>query len=113
MNKKTITIGKKQLDVGYCFATEITFHKYTGEPVTNFDAANPEHSIYLILAAAITCAQAEGKDAELQDTDLMYSATPTQIVEAMKTILELRNEWYEVPAGETKEEEKPADPKNG
>lgn len=114
MTKKTINIAGKHVDVAYCYATEIAFRKYTGESIDKFNAENPEHVLYIILAAIIAWSQANGTEPEVKDDDLIYNTKPKELVEALTAIFELRREWYEVPAGEPEDEksEKPADKKN-
>lgn len=100
MNKEKITINGKEVGVAYCYATEIAFTKYTGVSVDEFDTKNPEHHIYIILAAIMAYNGAEGLDTTIRDTDLMYNARPADIIEALRVIFELRNEWYKLPAGD-------------
>ena len=100
MNKEKITINGKEVGVAYCYATEIAFTKYTGVSVDEFDTKNPEHHIYIILAAIMAYNGAEGLDTTIRDTDLMYNARPADIIEALRVIFELRNECYKLPAGD-------------
>lgn len=100
MNKEKITINGKEVGVAYCYATEIAFTKYTGVSVDEFDTKNPEHHIYIILAAIMAYNESQGKKAPVKDTDLMYNARPADIIEALRVIFELRNEWYKLPAGD-------------
>ena len=100
MSKEKITINGHEVGVAYCYATEIAFTRYTGVSVDEFDAKNPEHHIYIILAAIMAYNGAEGIDTTIRDTDLMYNARPAEIIEALRVIFELRNEWYKLPAGD-------------
>lgn len=100
MNKEKITINGKETGVAYCYATEIAFTRYTGVSVDEFDTKNPEHHIYIILAAIMAYNGAEGLDTTIRDTDLMYNARPAEIIEALRVIFELRNAWYKLPAGD-------------
>lgn len=100
MSKEKITINGKEVGVAYCYATEIAFTRYTGVSVDEFDTKNPEHHIYIILAAIIAYYESQGEKAPVKDTDLMYNARPAEIIEALRVIFELRNEWYAVPAGD-------------
>lgn len=100
MNKEKITINGQEVGVAYCYATEIAFYKYTGVCVDEFDTKNPEHHIYIILAAIMAYNGAEGLDTTIRDTDLMYNARPAEIIEALRVIFEIRNEWYAVPTGD-------------
>lgn len=100
MSKEKITINGKEVGVAYCYATEIAFTRYTGVSVDEFDTKNPEHHIYIILAAIMAYNGAEGLDTTIRDTDLMYNARPAEIIEALRVIFELRAEWYALPAGD-------------
>lgn len=103
MSKEKITINGQEVGVAYCYATEIAFTKYTGVSVDEFDTKNPEHHIYIILAAIMAYNGSEGIDTTIRDTDLMYNARPAEIIEALRVIFELRAEWYALPAGDPAE----------
>lgn len=114
MITKTIKIAGKEVTMAYCYATEIIFQRYTNSNIDSFDATNSEHVIYLVLAALVAYNEANHKTAEdipLKDTDLMYEAKPADIIYAVKTIYEMRHEWYAVPDAEEKKEEE-SDGKN-
>ena len=95
--------------IAYCFATEIAFRKFTGANLDEFDAGNPEHIIYIILAAIASYYQSEGKDAPVKDEGLLYHAKPKEMIDALNEVLKLRAEWYELPKGK-KEPEKTDEP---
>jgi hypothetical protein len=40
----------------------------------------------------------------VKDEELMYQASPGEIVNALSEVFKLRSEWYEVPAGEPEDE---------
>lgn len=111
MTTKTITIAGKEVKVAYCYATEIAFTKYTGTGIDKFDANDPEHVLYLIIAAIIAYSQSIGEEPAVRDEDLMYNSKPKELVDALAVIFRLRAEWYEVPA-EPEDEEKGDEPKN-
>ena len=94
--------------IAYCFATEIAFKKFTGSNLDDFDASNPEHIIYIILAAIASYYQAEGKDAPVKDEGLLYHAKPKEMIDALNEVLKLRADWYQLPKGD-KKDEKPAE----
>ncbi len=100
MSKEKITINGQEVGVAYCYATEIAFTKYTGVSVDEFDTKNPEHHLYIILAAIIAYYESHGEKAPVKDTDLMYNARPVEIIEALRVIFELRKAWYKLPAGD-------------
>ena len=85
--------------MAYCYATEIAFHNYSGVSVEKFNAENPQHLIYLIMAAVFAYYNAKKHESEvhsLTDEDLLYESRPEEIVEAFKTVLDLRQKWYGV-----------------
>ena len=90
--------------IAYCFATEIAFKKFTGSNLDDFDASNPEHIIYIILAAIASYYQAEGKDAPVKDEGLLYHAKPKDMIDALNEVLKLRADWYQLPKGDKKDE---------
>lgn len=99
--------------LAYCFATELAFKNFTGLEIEDFDTANRDHIIYMILSAIAAYYQKREEDAPVKDTDLMYESKPTEIIDALKEIIKLKNDWYEIPTGDNVE--KPADadePKN-
>ena len=114
MITKTITIAGKEVTLAYCYATEIAFRKYTGESIDQFDASNPEHVLYLILAAIISWYQSKGEEPPVKDEELMYNTKPKELIDALTEIFKLRAEWYKVPAGEPEDEktDSHADEKN-
>jgi hypothetical protein len=107
MKTKEITLCGKQVMVAYCFATEIAFKKFTGVNLDEFDATNPEHIIYIILSAIATYYQKEGTDAPVKDENLMYDVQPRELIDALNEVLKLRADWYQLPKGDTIDEQKP------
>lgn len=108
MKQKEIYLCGVKVMIAYCFATEIAFKKFTGSNLDDFDASNPEHIIYIILAAIATYYQKEGIDAPVKDENLMYDAQPKEMIEALNEVLKLRADWYQLPKGD-KKDEKPAE----
>lgn len=117
MTTKEVQIAGKTVTLAYCYATEISFLDYTGKDINQFIASlapddngnkhtpEPKEVIFAILSAALAYCHAE--NCAIADTDLMYDATPDELIEAFATVIQLRNEWYNVPEGEPKD--KPAD----
>lgn len=116
MKTKEITICGKQVTLGYCFATEISYKILAEEDITDFiesaikdiqDKRMPDmrKSIYAILAAMTAYCDANGvKDYPITDEDIMFNATPTEIGTAIGTIIGLRSEFYRIPKDEQEEE---------
>ena len=112
MKTKEITLCGKQVTLAYCFATEIAFRKYTGKSIEEYEPGNAEHIIYLILSAILSFYEGEKQKAPVVDTDIMYHATPEELTNALTVALELRREWYQLPAGEPEDDNKEEDQKN-
>ena len=105
MKKKEIILCGKHVIIAYCFATEIVFQEYTGVGLDKFDSTNPEHIIYIVLAALLSYYESEKLEIPVKDTDLMYKASSAELTAAMTEIFTLRNEWYEVPKGDKKDDQ--------
>lgn len=115
METSEIKICGRTVHVGYCYATEIAFHNYTGVGVDKFDPGNPQHAIYLIMAAVFAYYNSkdhQGEDHDLTDEGLLYESKPEEIVEAFKQVLELRGRWYGVEASKGAEPDEGGDGKN-
>jgi len=118
METSKIKICGQAVKVGYCYATEIAFHNYAGVTIDKFDAENPQHTVYLIMAAIFAYYNSSSHESEshdLTDDSLLYEAAPSEIVEAIKTVLELRQRWYgiELPASQDVEEDSASDSPGG
>lgn len=111
MVTKEITICGKQVVIAYCYATEIIFKKYTGKNIDQLEANDPEHIVYLILAAVMPYYESKDLDAPIRDIDLMYKASQKDMLDILTQILKLRRQWYDVPDDEPKENQ-PEDKKN-
>jgi hypothetical protein len=109
MKQKEITLCGKQVMIGYCFATEFAFKRFTGVNLDGFDGTDPEHIMYLILSGIAAYYQKNKTDAPIKDEDLMYESNPKELLEALNEVLNLRAEWYEELKGKTVPE-KSADP---
>lgn len=101
-----IKIANVICGAAYCYATEIAFHNYTDVNIEDFDATNPEHVVYLIIAAVFAYYQGTGEELPITDNDVIIKASPTEITEAVKTIVKLRVDWYKLPKGEGEEAKK-------
>lgn len=104
-----IKIAGKECGAAYCYATEIAFHNYTGIGIDNLDPENPEHIVYLIIAAVFAYYQGSSEELPIVDSDVMLKASPTEIKDAVIAISKLRVEWYKLPEGEQPDEVKEED----
>lgn len=116
MKQKEITIAGKQVAIAYCYATEINFQDLSGKTFRELidESENPSSKdvVYAILAAAIACANANGKESPITDADIIYHAEPEEIVTAMAELMTLCAEWYRVPGGYQPQEADEDAPKN-
>lgn len=112
--EKTIQICGKQVTMRYCAATETGYEKISGKSSAIFvpeiekdedgniksvkQNAKTEDFIILAVAAIIAAYQRKKEDAPITADDIIYDANPEEVTELLKTICELRNEWYNIPA---------------
>ena len=98
----------------YCAATETGYETISGKPATIFmpditkDAkgniisietkAATEDYIKLALAAIIAAYARDDQKAPIQSEEIMYDAQPKDVILLIKTVTELRNEWYDIPS---------------
>lgn len=113
MESGIINIAGKDVNVAYCYATEIAFRKYTGESIEQFDAQNPEHVLYFVISAIVAWSQYKGEEPAIKDEQLMYQAKPKELVEALSVIFKLRMKWYDLPTDEPVDDNGPTNEKNG
>jgi hypothetical protein len=111
--EKTIQICGKEVAMRYCAATETGYEKISGKSSAIFvpeiekdedgniksvkQNAKTEDFIILAVAAIIAAYQRKKEDAPITAEDIIYEANPEEVTELLKTICELRNEWYNIP----------------
>ena len=105
MSIKQITIAGKEVYIAYCFATEIGFKKLTGVGIDEFNANDNEHILYLIVAAISAYYQSKGEDIPINADNIIYEANKDELIGAVKAVIELRADWYELPFGEEEKKE--------
>ena len=112
--EKSIQICGKTVLMRYCAATETGYEKISGKSSAIFVPeiekdeegnikeikrnATTEDYIILAVAAIIAAYQRNHEDAPVTADDIIYEASPAEVTELLKTICELRNEWYNSPA---------------
>ncbi|MBR2016281.1 MAG: hypothetical protein IKB00_06010 [Bacteroidaceae bacterium] len=112
--ERTINICGKDVKMRYCAATETGYETISGKPATIFmpditkDAkgniisietkAETEDYIKLALAAIIAAYARDNQKAPIQSEEIMYDAQPKDVILLIKTVTELRNEWYDIPS---------------
>lgn len=98
----------------YCAATETGYETISGKPATIFmpditkddkgniisieTKAETEDYIKLALAAIIAAYARDNQKAPIQSEEIMYDAQPQDVILLIKTVTELRNEWYDIPS---------------
>ena len=114
MTSKTIKICGKDVEIFYCAATENGYERMSGKEINVFlptfkknehgetvidkmPEATSEDYIILAIAGVVAAATYRKQEPAITSDDLLYEAKPTERNELVTTIIELRNEWYEVP----------------
>lgn len=98
----------RDVRVRYCAATETSFEEMTGKSIDVFiptvendevkEPAKANRYDYLMLGIGgiIAAYLREQKDAPITTDEILYDASPTEVMNLITTILNLRNEWYKV-----------------
>ena len=112
MTTKTVTINGKQVNLIYCYATEINFSNLTNgdnaatfiaEVAAQLDAINKktsmqvpnvEKSIKLVLAAALAYSMSKDEQCPIADTDFLYSGDPKELFDALAQVILLYGAFY-------------------
>ena len=115
MTSKKITICGKEVELFYCAATENGYERISGgntisvffptfksdddgnQVVDQLPAATNEDYLLLAIAGIVAADTYYKREAVINSEDILYNATPTERRLLIDTIVELRNEWYEVP----------------
>ena len=115
MTSKKITICGKEVELFYCAATENGYERISdgktinvflptfksdddgNQVVDQLPAATNEDYLLLAMAGIVAADTYYKREAVINSEDILYNATPTERRLLIDTILELRNEWYEVP----------------
>jgi hypothetical protein len=115
MTSKKITICGKEVELFYCAATENGYERISdGKTISVFiptfkmdeegnhvidqlPAATNEDYMMLAMAGIVAADTYYKREAVINSDDILYNATPTERRLLIDTIVELRNEWYEVP----------------
>ena len=132
--EKTITICGKEVTMRYCAAAETGYESLTPGKTSNVFSPTPSKDedgnptvlppeattsdyIHLALAAIIAAYASKGEDAPITAEEILYEATPEEVVTLITTVVQLRNEWYTVPEQavndkDVHDEEQPQESKN-
>lgn len=110
--EKTISICGQDVQMLYCAATETGFEQLANRSINVFlpgdDEENPaatgDDYIKLGIAAIIAAYARNDQEPPVSVKDVLYEATPQEVVALITSAVELRAKWYDVP--EIIEEEK-------
>ena len=115
MTSKKITICGKEVELFYCAATENGYERLSGgktisvfiptfkmdeegnQIIDKLPEATNEDYMLLAMAGIVAADTYYKREAVINSEDILYDATPTERRLLIETIVELRNEWYEVP----------------
>jgi hypothetical protein len=115
MTSKKITICGKEVELFYCAATENGYERISdgktigvfiptfkmdeegNQVIDQLPAATNEDYMLLAMAGIVAADTYYKREAVINSEDILYNATPTERRLLIDTIVELRNEWYEVP----------------
>ena len=118
METKTTTINGKQVTLCYCYGTEINYANFTkGDNINVFipetakkiDALSKgdvtampdvEKCICLVLAAAIAYYKSKGEECPITDEDMLFSNSPTELYEAVSSVILLYGSFYKLLPGD-------------
>jgi hypothetical protein len=106
--ERTIQILGKDVSMRYCAATENGFEQLRKKPVYEIDFKSNEDLTALALSAIIAAYARKDEEPPISSDELLYDAKPMEIIELIKTVIELRAAWYDIPAVVTPDE-KPTD----
>ena len=128
IKEKTINICGKEVSIRYCAATETGFEQLSGkssdiftpQPERDSDGniigytqrANMDDYIKLSIAAIIAAYSVKGEDAPVTAEDVMYNASSKDISGMLTAVIQLRNQWYDIPSVVKPETEETSEPKN-
>ena len=118
--ERTINICGKEVFMCYCAATETGYETISGKSSIIFvpkvikDAngkvqtvepnCNMADCITLAVAGIIASYDFRNQEAPITSQDILYHAAPQEVQNLITSILEMRNEWYQVPAMIKKED---------
>ena len=115
MTSKKITICGKEVELFYCAATENGYERISdgktigvfiptfkmdedgNQVIDKLPEATNEDYLLLAIAGIVAADTYYKREAVINSENILYDATPTERRLLVDTIIELRNEWYEVP----------------
>ena len=115
MTQKEITLNGQQVSMIYCAATENGFEAISGRSVSVFiptmeikddgtaTIVKPAEAtigdfITLAMAAIVAAYGRNGQQPPVNSDYILYDATPQERSDLISAIVQMRNDWYTVPA---------------
>lgn len=114
--ERTITICGKEVRMRYCAATESGYEKMAHQSSAVFAATikkfkedgTPEiieppkaigsDFLQLAIAGIVAAYAKEDQESPITSDEILYEASPDDILLLTTTIIELRKEWYNIPS---------------
>ena len=113
--ERKVKIQGKDVSLLYCAATENGFEELRGKSIHDIDFNSQQDLIILGLCAIVSYYSKKGEEPPVTSETLLYDATAKELIELVKTVAEMRVEWYGIPAV-IKEDDEPKEgeekPKN-
>ena len=91
---KEIKIAGLTVTLCYCYAVELMFRKASGVSIDAIDMGDPDHLVALIVASAVAYSTYSGTECPISSEQLMYDASPKDIIVAVSCVMTLREQWY-------------------
>lgn len=91
---KEIKIAGLTVTLCYCYAVELMFRKAAGVSIDAIDMGDPDHLVALIVASAVAYSTYSGTECPISSEQLMYDASPEDIIGAVSCVMSLREQWY-------------------
>ena len=98
MTTKEITLCGQQVKLIYCAASENGFEDLSGKSINDLDFTKSKDIMNLSLACIVAAYTAEDKEPPVKSEDILYRATSKELTDLYRTVINLRAEWYNVPA---------------
>jgi len=112
MTERTIKILDKDVMMRYCVASETGYEQLSGksssvfipeidqdthEVVKHAEATTIDY-LYLAIASVIAAYSYKKQDSPVTAEQILYEASPNEVLSLIKNVGELRKEWYDIPS---------------
>ena len=98
MTTKEITLCGQQVKLIYCAASENGFEDLSGKSINDLDFTKSKDILNLSLACIVAYYTSEKQEPPIKSEDILYRATSKELTDLYLTVINLRAEWYNVPA---------------